>query len=194
MLVFIYSFLFLFSEEVHSSASPGSFSQIWHDYFDYPGFEAWKFINLAIFVWLAIYISERFFDVSGKFKTKREEIRAELIKAEAEKQAALQKLTETEAKLARLDTEVSTVKERATQEASAEKNRIIEQTEAEIAKLREQANNEIERTSKQTKNELRKFSAEESIRLAEELIKSKINPEVDAKIVKTGIESIGGLK
>ena len=58
----------------------------------------------------------------------------------------------------------------------------------------EQATNEIERTSKQAKNELRKFSAEESIRLAEEMIKSKINPEVDAKIVKSGIESIGGLK
>ena len=191
MLVIIYSFFFLLSEPA-STGGESSFSHIWNTYFNYPGFEAWKFINLAVFVWLAVYLSKNFF--GEKFKTKREEIRAELIQAEAKKQAALQKLTETEVKLARLNTEVSAVKQRSAQEAIAEKNRIIEQTEAEIAKLREQANNEIERTSKQAKNELRKFSAEESIRLAEELIKSKINPEVDAKIVKSGIESIGGLK
>ena len=192
MLAIIYSFLLLYSEPVHSTGGASGFSHIWNTYFNYPGFEAWKFINLAIFVWLAIYLLKK--PLSETFRAKREMIRAEIIKAEAEKQAALQKLTETEAKLARLNTEVSTVKERSAQEATAEKNRINEQTEAEIAKLREQATNEIERTSKQAKNELRKFSAEESIRLAEELIKSKINPEVDAKIVKTGIESIGGLK
>ena len=120
MLVFIYSFLLLFSEEVHSSASPGSFSQIWHDYFNYPGFEAWKFVNLAIFVGLMIYLLKK--PLSETFRAKREVIRAEIIKAEEEKQAALRKLTETEAKLARLNSEVSTVKERATQEAAAEKN------------------------------------------------------------------------
>ena len=192
MLAIIYSFLLLFSEPANSTGGVSSFSHIWNTYFNYPGFEAWKFVNLAIFVGLMIYLLKK--PLSDTFRAKREMIRAEIIKAEAEKQAALQKLTETEAKLARLNTEVSAVKQRSAQEATAEKNRIIEQTEAEIAKLREQATNEIERTSKQAKNELRKFSAEESIRLAEELIKSKINPEVDAKIVKTGIESIGGLK
>ena len=192
MLAIIYSFLLLFSEPVHSTGGESSFSHIWNTYFNYPGFEAWKFVNLAIFVGLMIYLLKK--PLSETFRAKREVIRAEIIKAEAEKQAALKKLTETEVKLARLNIEVSTIKDRAAQEATAEKNRIIEQTEAEITKLREQANNEIERTSKQTKNELRKFSAEESIRLAEEMIKSKINPEIDAKIVKTGIESIGGLK
>jgi F-type H+-transporting ATPase subunit b len=193
MLAIIYSFLLVFSEAAHSAGGGESgFTHIWNTYFNYPGFEAWKFINLAIFVGLMIYLLKK--PLSDTFRTKREEIRAELIQAEAEKQAALQKLTETEAKLARLSSEVSTVKDRAAQEATAEKNRIIEQTEAEIAKLREQANNEIERTGKQAKNELRKFSAEESIRLAEEMIKKNINDTVDAKIVKSGIESIGGLK
>lgn len=192
MLAFIYSFLFFLSEAGHSAGSSGGFTQIWNDYFNRPGFEAWKFINLAIFVGLMVYLLKK--PLSDTFRVKREEIRADLIKAEEEKQAALQKLTESEAKLARLNSDVSTVRERARQEATAEATRITEQTDTEINKLREQATNEIARTSKQAKTELRKFSAEESIRLAEEMIKNKINSEADAKIVKAGIESIGGLK
>ena len=192
MLVFIYSFLFLLSEATKSTGAESSFSYIWRNYFNYPGFEAWKFINLAIFVGLVVYLLKK--PLSETFRAKREEIRSELIQAEAEKQAALAKLTETEAKLARLDHEVATVKTRAEQEATAEKTRITEQTESEIGKLREQATNEIERTGKQARITLRKFSAEESIRLAEAMIKEKINAESDGKIVKTNIESIGGLK
>jgi F0F1-type ATP synthase membrane subunit b/b' len=100
-----------------------------------------------------------------------------LIKAEAEKQAALAQLTSTEAKLARLEAEAQAIRQRAEQEALAEKSRIIEQTEFEISKLREQANSEIERKNKLARLQLRRFSAEESIRLAEEKIKREINSE-----------------
>jgi len=81
----------------------------------------------------------------------------------------------------------------AEQEAAAEKSRITEQTEFEINKLREQAIGEIERKNQLARLELRRFSAEESIRLAEEKIRREINPEKDARLVRANIESIGGL-
>jgi hypothetical protein len=40
---------------------------------------------------------------------------------------------------------------------------------------------------------LRRFSAEESIRLAEEKIRRDINEEQDARLVQANIQSIGGL-
>lgn len=191
MLGFIYSFIFLLAEASHSGGEAGGFTHFWQTYFNYPGFEAWKFINLAIFVGLLIYLLKK--PLSQTFKAKREVIRAELIKAEEQRQAALQKLTETESKLAGLDTEVSSIREKAAQEAAAEKGRINEQATGEINKLRAQGESEINRTAQKAKSDLRKFSAEESIRLAEEMIKSKIDAEADSRIIKSSIQSIGGL-
>lgn len=188
-----FSFILLFAETAvaHGSSGWDNFVHFWNTYFNYPGFELWRFFNLALFVVIMIYLLKK--PLSNSFKTKREAIRAELIKAEQARQAALAQLTATEAKLARLDAEAETVRQRAAQEAEAEKMRIAEQTEFEINKLREQANSEIERAGKQIKTELRRFSAEESIRLAEEKIKREINPEKDARLVKANIQSIGGL-
>jgi F0F1-type ATP synthase membrane subunit b/b' len=187
------SFILIFAETAgaHGASGWDNFLHFWNTYFNYPGFELWRFLNLAIFIDLMIYLLKK--PLSNAFKTKRETIRAEMIKAEQERQAALAQLTATEAKLARLDTEAETIRQRAAQEAAAEKTRITAQTELEITKVREQANSEIERAGKQIKTELRRFSAEESIRLAEEKIKNQINPQTDARLVKANIQSIGGL-
>ena len=166
----------------------------WHSvepYLNYPGFEAWKFINLTIFLIIMISLLRK--PLSGAFKAKREQIRAELIKAEEERRAAEARLAETEARLARLEAEKQNVLSKAQMEAEAEKRRIAEQTEFEVRKLREQAENEINRTAKQAKQELRRLSAEETVRQAEELIKQKINPQIDARLVKENIQTIGGL-
>ena len=188
MLGFIYNFVLIFAA---AAEGKDGFAQFYETYFNYPGFELWKFINLGIFVALMIYVLKK--PLSAAFKTKREAIRAELIKAEEEKKAALSQLTSAEAKLAALDTEKANVLKKANEEAEAEKRRLAEQTQAEVAKLREQTSGEISRLSKQTKAQLRKFSAEESIRLAEEKLRAQIDASKDAQLIKTGITSIGGL-
>lgn len=187
MVGFIYSFALILSGE----GGGQSFTEIYDKYFNYPGFELWKFINLAIFVGLMIYLLKK--PLSEAFKAKREGIRAELIKAEEEKQAALSQLTSAEAKLAALETEKAAVLKKANEEAEAEKRRLAEQTESEIQKLREQTSGEVSRLGKQTKAQLRRFSAEESIRLAEEKLRAQIDASKDAQLIKAGITSIGGL-
>ena len=90
MFAFIFSFIFLFAEGGHST-SGGGFTAWWHTnaepYLNYPGFEAWKFINLAIFVAVMVYLLKK--PLSKAFKAKREQIRAELIRAEEETPAPL---------------------------------------------------------------------------------------------------------
>ena len=193
MFAFFFSAIFLFAESGGHAASSGGggFTEFYNTYLNYPGFEVWKFINLGIFVGFLIYIGKK--KLSPAFKARREAIRAELIKAEEEKKAALEKLTAAEAKLAAVEAEKATILKNAKEEAEAEKSNILSQTEIEITKIREQAENEINRLAQQTKAELRRFSAEESVRLAEEKLRGKIDPESDARLVKAGIQEIGGL-
>ncbi len=193
MLAFIFNFLLLATEVggTRNESGWGRFLHFYDEYLNYPGFEAWRFFNLALFVAIMIYLLKK--PLTNAFKAKRETIRAELIKAEEERQAALAQLTATESKLARLDAEAQAIRQRAEVEARAEKSRIQEQTEFEISKLHEQANGEIERKSKLARLELRRLTAEESIRLAEEKIRQQINAEKDAQLVRASIQSIGGL-
>lgn len=188
MLAFLNNFVFLFAA---SGSGEGGFTQFYNQYFNIPGFEIWKFINLAIFIYL-VYLWRRK-PLTAAFKAKREQIRAELIKAEEEKQAALAKLASAEKKIAQLETEKASVLQKAKDEAAFEKKRLAEQTQAEIERLRQQSESDLERLSKQTRAELRRFSAGESIRLAEEKLRRQIDGEKDARLVKASIQEIGGL-
>lgn len=193
MLASFFSFILMFAEAGHANPEGGwgKFMHFWNTYLNYPGFEAWKFLNLAIFIAIMVYFLKK--PLSEAFKAKRETIRAELIKAEAERQSALAQLTSTEAKLANLNSESNNVIERARQEAESEKTRIARETEEEINKLRRQAESELERAGQLSRKQLRRFSAEESIRLAEEKIKQNINAEKDSRLIKNNIQAIGGL-
>ncbi len=191
MFAFFYSVIMLAASGEHP-AGGGGFTTFYNDYLNIPGFEAWKFINLAIFVAILVYLLKK--PLGETFRTKREAIRAELIKAEEEKQAALAQLTSAEARLASLSSEKSALIKKAKEESDAEKANIAQQTDDDIGKMRQQAESEINRLTQQVKAELRRYSAEESVRLAEEKLRAKINADNDAVLVKSGIQAIGGLK
>jgi len=191
MSAFVLSFLFILAEAAHTAESGGGLVEFYNKYLNYPGFELWKFINLGIFILILVYLLRK--PLSEGFKAKREAIRADLIRAEEEKQAALAQLTSTESKLAALEHEKRSILGRAAAEAEAEKRRIIEAAEAEAARIREQAEGEIARLAQQTKAELRRFSAEESVRRAEAKLRGQIDGERDSRLVKAGIDAIGGL-
>ncbi len=182
---------FLFLAAASSGDGEGGFTQFYNEWLNIPGFEAWKFLNLAIFLSILAYFVKK--PLSQAFKDKRNAIRAELIRAEEEKQAALKLLTSAEAKLAGLENEKSTILKKAMFEAVSEKQRLIQQAEADIVKVREQYAGEIDRLFKQTVALLRRFSAEESVRRAEVKLRDQIDLENDAKLVKSSIASIGGL-
>ena len=192
MLAIFHTTVLLLSEAgSHAAGSGGGFMQFYNDYLNIPGFEIWKFVNLAIFIGILVYLLRK--PLSEKFKAKRDAIRAELIRAEEEKKAALARLTAIEARLVQLEVEKEAILSKAKEESEAERRRLTEQTRAEIARLREQAEAEIARLAVQARAELRRFSAEESVRLAEQKLRTQIGPEADARLVKASIQEIGGL-
>ena len=147
---------------------------------------------LLIFVAAAIYLHHRFGrPVSEALKSRRESIKRELVRARAERDAALAKLAEVEARLERLDSEIVSIRDRAKAEAEAERDRIEGSTTVEMAKLRQQAQREIEVAAKIATQELRRFAARESLSLAEEAIRREIRPEDDKRLISLNVEELG---
>ena len=109
MFALITSFGLFLTETAHAESG---FTRFYNEYLNIPGFEAWKFFNLAVFIFAAYYITKKK-KLPEWFKAKREEIRSELIKAEEEKQAALAKLTAIEARLSQLDMEKDNILQKA---------------------------------------------------------------------------------
>jgi F-type H+-transporting ATPase subunit b len=160
-----------------------------HPWYNYPGFEAWKFINLFLFVGAIILILRR--PIGASMRARRESIRKELMRAQEERAAALAKLEEVNARLAKLEEETATLRTHAEQEAAAERERIARTTEEDARKLRTQAQREIESAGKAARLELRRYAAEQSTGLAEELLRRDLRREDDERLLSDYIEELG---
>ena len=161
-------------------------------WWNYPGFELWKFVNLFLFVAVMVFILTRKVKLGEAFRTRRENIKRDLARAQQERDAALAKLKEVEERLGRLDSEVSVIQEQSKREAEAERVRIAESTKTEIAKLSEQAQRDIESAGKAAKQELRRYAAEQSVQFAEQIIRREMKPEDDARLISRNIDELGG--
>lgn len=163
-----------------------------YPWWNYPGLELWKFVNLFVFIACGLYLHRRFGrPIREALRARSEGIKRDLIRAQAERDQALAKLAEVEARFERLDSEVSTVKERARAEADAERERIKSATELEISKIRDQAKRELESAGKAARHELRRFAAQESLRIAEEILAKEIGPEDDARLTTLSVKELG---
>jgi F-type H+-transporting ATPase subunit b len=161
-------------------------------WWDYPGLELWKFFNLAIFVVAALYLHRRFGrPIREALRSRGETIKRELVAAREERDRALAKLAEVDARFASLEAEVAKVQEKAHREADAEQQRIVDATNAEIAKIKDQAKKELERAGKSARHELRRFAVEESVRHAEVLLRSGIKPEDDTRLLELNVQELG---
>jgi F-type H+-transporting ATPase subunit b len=166
--------------------------QVEGPWWNYPGLELWKFINLFLFIGVALFLHHRFGrPIREALRSRGEGIKSELLRAQEERDRALAKLAEVEARFSKLDAEVAKLKEKAQAEAAAERERIAAATEEEIAKTREQAKREIESAGKAARHELRRFAAEESVRLAEGLLEREIRVEDDVRLTSLNVEELG---
>lgn len=151
-----------------------------------------KLVNLLFFIGLMVYFLRR--PIKAAFEARKESIRHELMRAEEERAAAVAKLEEVEGRLSRLNSEVEAIKTQAQKEAAEERARVERAAEEEIKKIREQARREIESAGKAARAELRAFTAEQSVKLAEEMIRRDIRPEDDAHLARVYVDELGGVR
>lgn len=161
----------------------------WMEWFNYPGLEIWKFLNLAIFTAGAVYILRK--PISAKLAERRTRIQQELVAAQAEREQALARLAEADALLDRLNTDVRAIREQANEEARIERRRLAASTTREMDKLKQQAQREMDTAGKLARKELREFLAQRSVEAARESIRNQMRPEDDTALIK---ENIGDLR
>jgi F-type H+-transporting ATPase subunit b len=162
-------------------------------WWNYPGLELWKFFNLFLFILIGLYLHRRFGrPIKEALRLRSEAIKRELKQAKEERDQALAKLSEVETRFANLDAEVSKVRERNAAEIEAERERIKSTTDGELARMRDQAKREIESAGKMARQELRQFAAQESIRMAEDILKREIGPVEHARLTDRSIEELRG--
>lgn len=161
----------------------------WTEWVNYPGLEIWRFVNLAIFVVLALYFLRS--KISQALAGRRDAIKQELIDAQTERERALARVAEADSLLSRLDDDVRTVREQAREEAIAERQRVTAATEREIEKLKQQGQRDIENAYKLARKELRQYLAKRSIEFARESIRNQMRPEDDRALIQ---ENIGDLR
>ena len=166
-----------------------SFREWLEPWFNYPGLEVWKFLNLAIFLAVAIFVLRK--KINNLLLARREAIQQELLTAQAEREAALARVAEADDLLSRVDEHVSAIHKQATQEAEAERKRLAQATTNEKDKLKQQAQREIESANKLARKRLREFLAKRSVELARASVQKHMRPEDDRLLIK---ESIGDLR
>jgi F-type H+-transporting ATPase subunit b len=159
------------------------------EWYNYPGLELWKFLNLAIFTAAGIYVLRK--PINQALLSRREAIQQELVTAQQQREQALARVAEADSLLGRLEDDIHTIQKQANEEAASEKQRIAASTEREIEKLKQQAQREMESADKLARKQLRQFLAEKSVQVARESIRTQIRPEDDTALIR---ESIGELR
>src|SRR5687768_14514725 len=150
----------------------------------------WQVINFIIFVVLIIYVLRNKIGIGKVFDDRAASIRKELDQAKIAKEEAERKLAEVEARLGRLDQEVAQMRAEAEGEAEREATRIREAAALEAEKIKQMTAREIEGAMKEARAELRSFVADNSVAMAEAIIKRELRPEDNSKILHKYVEEL----
>lgn len=158
-------------------------------WWNYPGLELWKFLNLIVFVGAGFYLFRR--PVTDGFASRREGIRRRFLSAKEQMEEASAKLVVVELRLAHLGSDVGEIKLQSKAEAAAEGERMAAETEGEVQRYWQRAERDIERLAKAARREAQKVAAQEYVSLAREMVRGRMGAEDDARLIMLGVEDLG---
>jgi F-type H+-transporting ATPase subunit b len=150
----------------------------------------WRVLNLLVFVIFLVYILRSKVRIGQVFNDRAASIVKELDQAKRDKQESQQRLAELEARLERLDQEVADIRAEAERESANEAERIRQTAAADAEKIRQTTQREIEGAMKSAKGELRAFVADQSVALAEGMIRREIRTEDNTRMVNKFIDDL----
>ncbi|MFL6278187.1 MAG: F0F1 ATP synthase subunit B [Blastocatellia bacterium] len=150
----------------------------------------WRPINLLIFLIFLVYLLVKKLRVGQVFDNRAATIVKELEQARRDKEEAQRRLAEVEARFARLDEEVAGIRAEAEREAAREAERLRQSATADAEKIRLTAQREIDGVMKSARTELRAFVAEQSVALAETMIRRDIRPEDNQRLLNRYMDEL----
>ena len=131
----------------------------------------WLFllINFAIIAGLIVYMWRK--NIPGMMRTRTDTIKKGMDEARAASEEATRRLADVEARLARLDNEIATMRSAAERDGAAEEARLKAAAEEERKKIVSGAEQEIAAAAKQLRGEIKRYAAELALDLAAKRIK-----------------------
>jgi F-type H+-transporting ATPase subunit b len=150
----------------------------------------WRVINLLVFVIILVYILRSKVRIGQVFDNRAASIVRQLEQAKRDKQDAEEQLAKVEARLSHLDKEVSEIRAEAERESAREAERIRQAADADAEKIRQSAQREIEGAMKAARSQLQAFVAEQSVALAEGIIRREIRPEDNKRMLNEFIDDL----
>jgi F0F1-type ATP synthase membrane subunit b/b' len=125
------------------------------------------------------------------FRANAKAISASITEASAAKADADRELREAEAKIARLGQEVAELREAARRDSTAEAERLRASGRAEIEKINQAARGELAAAERAAQQELRALAASMAVERAGELVSSRMNGEVRARMFHAFLGELG---
>jgi F-type H+-transporting ATPase subunit b len=154
----------------------------------------WRIVNLLIFVAILVYILVKRVRIGEVFDRRAAGIRQQLEEARRGKEEAELRLAEVEARLNRLDQEIAEIKAESERESVKEHDRIAMAASSDAEKIGQTAQREIAGAMKTAKSELRAFVAEQSVQLAESIIRKEMKPDDSKRLLNKYIDDLGEVK
>ncbi|HMD47850.1 MAG TPA: ATP synthase F0 subunit B [Bryobacteraceae bacterium] len=142
----------------------------------------WKWANFLILAGGLGYLIRK--NVPPLFEKQSSEIQSALREAAKVKADAAAYAAGIDARVANLQSEVEKLRVSARADMAAESERIRRETEHHVQRIREQTAQEIELMTRSATAGLRKYAAELAMGLAEQRIRSRMNPEVQQSLAE----------
>lgn len=142
----------------------------------------WKWANFLILAAGLGYLIGK--NVPPLFRKQSAEIQSALREAALAKEDAAAYAAGIEARLANLKNEIEKLRVSARTNMAAENERIRRETEHQMQRIREQSAQEIELLTRSATAELRKYSAELALGLAEQRIRTRMNPDTQQMLAE----------
>ncbi len=124
------------------------------------------------------------------FQSRREAIENEYKELEEKKAEAEARYKEYEAKLASLEEEAKAIVEAFIEQGQKEKERIIKEAYETAERIKQQAEFYVQQELEKARAALRQEVAELSVKMAEQIIREKMTPEDQKRLVKEFIERV----
>jgi F0F1-type ATP synthase membrane subunit b/b' len=147
-----------------------------------------RWLNFAIVCGLVAYfVAKR----RAFFRNNAKEIAANIVQATAAKEEAGRELHSVETKIARVDQDVSELREQAQQNWAAESERLRASGAAEIEKINQAARAEMAASERAAQQQLRDIAASLAVKNAAALVGSRMNSEMRARIFQSFLADLG---
>jgi F-type H+-transporting ATPase subunit b len=183
------------SEKVaHEAAHAGQGQAEAHEEPKFLGVPAWifKLLNMVLFIALLGYLIGR--PAKGALSDRGNAIRNAAEEARVRREKADRVASDIQARLAQLEEEVRTIRERAEQEGERQKRELIAAAEVEAARILQNARAEVDSRLKHARHELTEYAGELATQRAEQILRERITPDDQANLFKESLSEVGEVR